>query len=371
MPQAADVIIIGGGVIGCSVAYHLSVAGMRCAVLERESIASGASGVAAGMLTISIEHLRNRPDFHLGVESLKIYPETLKAIHEASGIDPEYITAGSLRLAFTEPEEQQLRALIPEMKPYLEIDWVGGEDVLKTEPNLSPRIRGAIYTPGERQVRASRITQAYAQAAAAQGRVSFELGTLVAGLTYQGQRVTGVRMADGSHMTGDHVVLAAGTWSGPIAESIGVSVPVRPIRGQIITLYKVPRPVRMCVFSPYGYLTPKVDGTVLLGATYEEVGYDLRVTAAGIGGLLAGLPEFAPGLENAEIRELRVGLRPGTPDEAPILGPVPGWEGITLATGHFRSGILLSPITGKLIAESITQGKTSFPIDAFSLARFE
>lgn len=371
MPQVADVIIIGGGVIGCSIAYHLSVAGLRCTVLERDNIASGASGVAAGMLTVSIEHLLAGPQFELGIESLKIYPETLKAVHEASGIDPEYVTAGSLRLAFTEQEEHGLRALIPAMKGYLEIDWVLGEDVLKTEPNLSPRIRGAVYTPGERQVRAARITQAYAQAAASDGRVSFQLGALVAGLTYQGQRVTGVRMADGSHMTADHVVLAAGAWSGAIAETIGAMVPVRPVRGQIITLYKVPRPVRMCVFSPWGYLTPKVDGTVLLGATYEEAGYDLRVTAAGIEGLLAGLPEFAPGLAEAEVRELRVGLRPGTPDEAPILGPVPGWEGITLATGHFRSGILLSPITGKLIAELIAEGKTSVPIDAFSLARFE
>jgi len=371
MPQVADVLIVGGGVIGCSVAYHLAVAGLRCTVLERDNIASGASGAAAGMLTLSIEHLRAGPQFELGLESLKLYPETLKAIHEASGIDPEYVTAGSLRLAFTVEEERGLRELIPAMKPYLEIDWVSGEDVLKTEPILSPGIRGAVYTPGERQVRAARITQAYAQAAAARGRVTFELGCPVAGLTYQGKRVTGVRRVDGAPVSADHVVLAAGTWSGAVARSIGVDVPVRPIRGQIITLYKAPRPARMCIFSPWAYLTPKVDGTILLGATYEDAGYDLRTTAAGIGRLLSVLPDFAPGLEGAEVRELRVGLRPGTPDDAPILGPIPGWEGVTLATGHFRSGILLSPITGKLISELITQGQTSFPIDAFSLARFD
>jgi glycine oxidase len=371
VPQLADIIIIGGGVIGCSIAYHLAKDGFKATVLERDAIASGASGVAAGMLTVSIEHLRAGPQFDLGLASLKIYPETLKAVHEASGIDPEYIQAGSLKLAYTEQEELEIQKTIEDLKGYLDADWVPGDDILKTEPELSPRIRGGMFTPGEKQVRGGRLTQAYAQAAASEGRVLFRFGAQVSGLTYQGQRVTGVRLGDGSHLSADHVVLAAGAWSGFVAESIGIALPVRPVRGQIISLYRVPRPLKMCIFSPYGYLTPKVDGTVLLGATYEEVGFDLRTTAAGINTLLTGLPLIAPSLADAEVREVRVGLRPGTPDGAPILGPVPGWEGITLATGHFRSGILLSPITGRLITELLSKGTTGIPLEPFSLARFE
>ena len=369
MPVLADVIIVGGGVIGCSIAYHLGKAGVSCTVLERDGVASGASGVAAGMLTVVQEHVRKGPQFELGLASLKMFPDTLKAVHEASGIDPEYMQGGSFRLAFTEEEERELKALLSEVRQFMDADWVSGEDVLHTEPALSPHVRGALYTPEERQVRSARLTQAYAQAAA-QHRARFSLGSLTVGLTYQGQRVTGVRLADGSHLTADHVVIAAGPWSGMLTEDMGVHIPVRPVRGQILTLHTLPRPLRMCIFSSEGYLTPKVDGSVLVGATYEEAGFDARVTVSGINGLLSVAPRLAPGLASAQVGQLQARLRPGSPDDAPILGPIPDWEGVSVATGHFRSGILLSPITGQLLAESITQEATSIPLEPFSLGRF-
>ncbi|MEK7216081.1 MAG: glycine oxidase ThiO [Chloroflexota bacterium] len=369
MPTTADVIIIGGGVIGCSVAYHLARAGVNVTVIERTGIASGASGVAAGMLTAVPEHVQKGPQYELAVASLKLFPDTLKAVHEASGIDPEYIQAGTMRVAFTEEEEAALKANLPNVKSVIEADWVPGDDVRQTEPLLSSEIRGAVYTPGERQVRSARLTQAYAQAAG-HHRARYQIGQMVIGLTWQGNRVTGVRLGDGSHLSSDHVVIAAGPWSGFLTEDLGVTIPVRPVRGQILSIHRMPRPLTMCIYHNHEYLTPKVDGTVLVGATYEEAGFDLRVTTQAVHDLLGFVPRLVPELADAQVTELRVGLRPGSPDDAPMLGPVPGWEGLSVATGHFRSGILLSPITGLLIAESITQGTTSMPLEPFSLARF-
>ena len=369
MPQLADVIVVGGGVIGCSVAYHLARAGMNCVVLERSAIGAGASSVAAGMFSLLQEHLMAGPQFELGLASLKAFPDTLKAVHEASGIDPEYMQGGTLRLAFTEEEERRIRALGESAQPSIESSWLSAEEVVNTEPLISPEVLGALYTPMERQVRSARITQAYAQAAA-HYRTKFQIGVQVTGLTYQGQRVTGVQLSDGSVLSADHVVVAAGPWSGLLTEEMGIRIPVRPVRGQIISLHAVPRPLRTSVYHSQGYLTPKVDGTVLVGATYEEAGFDTRSTASAVGRLLSSVEYAVPELATAHVAQINVGLRPGTPDEAPILGPVPGWDGLTLATGHFRSGILLSPITGILIAESVIQGSTSIPLEPFSVARF-
>ena len=263
---AADVIIVGGGVIGSSIAYHLAREGVSCILIEREGIGAGASSIAAGMLTPVAERLEAGPLYQLGLASLAAFPDTLQAVHEASGIDPEYITAGTLRLAFTEDEERELRGLIAKVRPALEGDWLTSEEVQSIEPRLTQDARGALFTPGERQVRASRLTLGFAQAAEAQtGRTRFLLGQQVVGLTYMGDRITGVRLADSSHVTADHVVLAAGPWSSALIEDLpssqagmGVHLPVRPVRGQILSLHTMPRPLRTNVFYGSGYLTPKL-----------------------------------------------------------------------------------------------------------------
>jgi glycine oxidase len=277
---------------------------------------------------------------------------------------------GLLRVALTAAEETDLRGLMAWAQAQgMEADWIAHDDLLQTEPALSEDIRGAMYTTGEHQIRAVRLTHAYARAAANRG-VQYRLGSPVAGLAYQGERVTGVRLSDGSAVSADHVVIAAGAWSALLGADVGVNLPVRPVRGQLVHLQTVARVIRLTVMHGIGYVTPKVDGTVVVGATQEEVGFDTRTTAEGVASMLALGPKLVPALAQAEIAEIKVGLRPGTPDDLPILGPAPGWQGLTIATGHFRSGVVLSPITGKLIAESIITGQTDPLLAPFSPARF-
>ena len=379
MQYQADVIVVGGGVIGCSIAFYLSREGVSVTLIDRDGLAAGASGVAAGMLTPVAEHVEGGPLYDLGLASLAMFPDTLQVVHSESGIDPEYVTSGTLRVAFAEDEAEALKSIIPRVTPKVEADWLTETEVQSIEPKLSQEILGGLFTPGERQVRGLRLTQGFAQAASAQpGRTKFLFGTQVMGLTYMGERVTGVRLSDGTSLSADHVVIAAGSWSGQLTEDLPsgdfgahVRVPVRPVRGQLVNLHSAPRLIRTNVWWGKHYLTPKVDGTTVVGATQEEAGFDTRSTAEGVVDLLTAGLRMLPELAYARMDGVSVGLRPGTPDDMPIIGRVPGYEGIWLATGHFRSGILLSPITGQIIAELITTGKSSFPIDAFSLARFE
>ncbi len=370
MPALSDVIVIGGGVIGSAIAYNLVLSGAKVTVLERDRVASGASGVGAGMLAIIAEHNHDTPVFALGKASLRLFKEVTAALREETGVDPEYVQAGIVRVALTEAEERNLRELQTwARRQGMEVDWINQDDLLQTEPALSTEIRGAMYTTGEHQIRAQRLTLAFARGAANRGAL-YRLGCAAAGLMYQGRRVTGVRLADGSHLSADHVVLAAGAWSGLLTADMGLEVPVRPVRGQLVHLYTPARVLRLTVNHGLGYVTPKVDGTVVVGATQEEAGFDARSTAEGVAGLLAVGVRLVPALAEAEVAEIKVGLRPGTPDDLPILGPAPGWEGLTLATGHFRRGVALSPITGKLVAEAIITGQVDPLLAPFSLARF-
>lgn len=366
----SDIVVIGGGVIGSAIAYNLVRAGARVTVLERDRVGSGASGVGAGIMSVVPEHDRSSPLFRLASASLALLRDTCAVLRDETGLDPEYVPVGLLRVAFTEAEEAALKDLRTWVQlQRMEADWIDHDDLLHTEPALSEEIRGALYTTAEHQVRASKLTQTFARAAANRGAM-YRLGCPVAGLACHGQRVTGVRLADGSHVSADHVVIAAGAWSGQLVGDLGLQLPVRPVKGQLVHLYAVPRIIRLTVMHGIGYVTPKVDGTVVVGATQEEAGFDTRSTAEGVGAMLTLGPRLVPALGQAEVAEVKVGLRPGTPDGLPILGPAPGWDGLTIATGHFRSGVVLSPITGKLIAESILTGAPDPLLAPFTPARF-
>ena len=206
-----------------------------------------------------------------------------------------------------------------------------------------------------------------AQAAARKGATLLE-DTEVIGLLYQQHRITGVRLASGS-LEADWVVMASGAWAGQYGGWLGMDLPVLPVRGQILATRILPAPISGGVWHGITYLLPKADGSIVIGTTREEVGFRDKPTIQGIAGILSSAIELVPAMARAELRKVWAGLRPASPDGVPILGPVDGWDGVLMAVGHYRSGILLSAVTGSLITKYITKGEDK-PILPFGLSRF-
>lgn len=370
MNSKPDVLILGGGVIGCSIAYYLSKAGASVTVVERGDIGGATSGAAAGILAPLIESGGPGSFVDLGVASLRMFPSLADELRDVSGVDIEYMKNGVLDLALSETEERELRARHTwQVSQGFQTRWVTPAEARKIEPGLSPELRGGLYSTEEGQVSGLRLARAFAQGAARYG-ATFILGAKARGLIAANGRVTGAKFAD-RDLTAGHVILATGAWTGMWSEWLGPKLPVQPVRGQILSIHHIPVPVRHIIFGGgHGYLTPKPDGSVWVGATQEEVGYDSRVTAAGVAFLLNLIPYLAPGLAQGTFQRAWAQLRPGSPDNLPLIGPIPDWQGVTVASGHFRNGILLAPITGKLVAELLIEGEPSISLEPFSPARF-
>lgn len=362
----ANVVVVGGGVIGCAIAYYLAKAGVAVDVFERGEIGGEASGAAAGMLHPPGEAIPRGPFHDLCHGSLEMYPSLVETLQAETGIDVEFLTTGILIVAETQERAPLLREFVRRQDEFsLTLEWVEGEILRRLEPALSPSLPGAAYSEGQHHVNPGKMTQALARAAAAHG-ATLHPGTAVRGLLTAGDRVVGVRAA--GPIAADHVVLAAGAWTRLLAENLGVNVPTRPMRGQMLA-YRYSQ-VRNMVWGVDGYLVPKAGGFLFAGATVEDVGFRPRTTERGLAWLRRMSRSLVPALSHAELSSVWAGLRPGSPDGLPILGPLPGWEGVTVATGHFRNGILLGPVTGKLIAQSIIDGRPDEALAPFSPARF-
>jgi glycine oxidase len=340
--------------------------------VEKEQIGSQTTRVSAGLLNPLSEAEAPGPMLQLGLASYRLFAPLAQELKEETGIDIEYSAGGTLYVTLEEGSLEQIERRFQWQKEQgFRVDWLSVDQARSLEPALSDEIKGGFYSQEEGQVNPLKLAQAFAQAAVNRG-ATIRQGTKVTGIECSGSRVTGLRIMDES-LSGGHYVLATGAWSGIWEEWLGrLTLPVFPVKGQLLALEVLPLKVRRVIYTGRtGYLVPRAYGPLLVGATQERVGFDLRLTASALGDLLNFATRMVPGLTTANFLGAWMSFRPGTPDEHPILGPAPEWQGVNLASGHFRKGILLAPITGQLIAELLLADKTSLPLMPFSPARFK
>ena len=368
--QTTDVAIIGGGVIGCSIAYQLSKVGVQVSVLEREEIAAEASSAAAGLLSPTEVLTGPKAVADLFLASWSMTAEIIVEIEAASGVQVEYFRTGALHVLTNTDDQSSLRRYAEIWQAQgSDVKWLTGDQVYQYEPFLHHTFDAALYVPEAASIRPRLMTRAYAGAARKAGAHFYE-HTEVTGLQQQSGKVIGIQTAQGQTISCDCVVIATGAWSAHIGSWLGLTIPVFPARGQILSLMQPASPLKHTIFGNDLYLVPKIDNTIYVGATVEQAGFDKSNTAGGIAGLLSSAIQLVPELEHAAIVDIWSGLRPWSQDSYPILGKAPGWENVILATGHGPGGFELSAITGKTIAELITNGQTPALIQPFGLERF-
>ncbi|SNS13830.1 glycine oxidase [Streptosporangium subroseum] len=359
MADHFDVLVIGGGVIGLSVAWRTAASGLRVAVVD-PAPASGASHAAAGMLApVSEVTYTEEPLLQLGLASLERWPAFAAELEVASGHDLDYRTDGTLDVAFDSDDLAALDELATFIgKLGLPAQRLTGRECRRLEPMLAPSVRGGLLAGGDAWVDPRRVTGALLAALERLGCALIR--SRVAGLEASPETVTGVRLATGESVGAGRVILAAGVWSGAL-EGLPPEVlpPVRPVKGQIMRL-RSPTPilqrcVRGVVHGSHVYLVPRGDGELVVGATQEEMGFDTRVTAGGLWELLRDARELVPGVTELEVADVVAGLRPGTPDNLPLIGPT-SLPGLSLATGHHRAGVLLAPLTADLCSGEADRG---------------
>jgi len=372
-----DVVIIGGGIIGCAIAYYLRKSGVEVTVVEKGDIGAEASSAAAGLLAPLGSLSGPGPLADLLLASWSIYPALVPELEQASGVHLAYEQSGSLRVARNPKNIDNLRKRITAWQPLgLKMQWLTGDEARQREALLAPDISAAIYAPEEAQVKAPHVVKAFARAATNLGAKLCAHHNVI-GMDFHRNKVTRVCTDQGLEIACEHVIVATGAWTRNLERLLDISLPVEPQRGQILTLKQPssppspPPPLKHIIFGEAIYLAPKNNGTIVVGATKEEVGFEKHLTAGGIGWLLSTAVRLLPGLEGAAIDQMWAGLRPKTPDNLPILGNAPSLENVILAVGHGSIGIMLSAITGKSIAELVTTGHVPEIIAPFSVERFE
>ncbi|MCS6862514.1 MAG: glycine oxidase ThiO [Abditibacteriales bacterium] len=370
--KTADIVVVGGGVIGCFAAYELAKAGASVVVVERGRVGAEATGASAGMLTPlnAAEEGEPTPLFDFYWASLQMFPPIVAELEETTGIRLEFAVSGALRLSQSEEEEQLRREQFEAWRQNLpaKISWLDAQEAHALEPALGPAVRGGVLSHEEATINPTRLVHALARAATRWGAQVME-DCMVTGVRHIHQRLTAVTTTAGDIAT-PHVVIAAGAWSRFCGEWLGVSLPITPVRGQMFSVRHLACPLTRAVFSYNGGLFPKMDGTVQVGATVEMVGFDKSVTPEGIASLMGLIPALVPCLQQGHIEQMWAGLRPWCEDGAPIIGALPEWQGVTVAAGHFRQGLLASPATAKAVKSIIVDGRSDPMVETFSPARF-
>ncbi len=358
----ADIIVIGGGIIGCAIAYNLAKREIQPILIDKAAtVGTEASWAGAGILTSHAS--THQPYAELCRASLALYPMLAAELHTETQIDIGFIRSGTLSVFFTPDDAAGLIGLADRrVKNGFSAEVLTAEKARELEPALSPSIVGAVLFPEDAQVHNPKMVTALAKGAAKFG-AKFQLGNPVTGFVREGERVVGV-VVNGETLYADTFVIANGCWAGELTAQLGAPMQIGPAKGQIVLIETMPPLFERTIDGLGIYIVPRADGKVLIGATVEFVGYDKSTTVAGTKQLIDAGVAIAPQLAQATFGQTWAGLRPYV-RKGPLLGYLPGYDNVVLASGHFKNGILLAPITGQLIAELLTTGAPSLSLEPF------
>jgi glycine oxidase len=366
--MTTDLVIVGGGVIGLSVAYSLAREGIKAVLLDRREVGREASWAGAGLIAANAERLRTNPMVELRSWSAVLYPEWSAALREETGIDNGYRRTGGVDVGWTLDEEQDLRSMAGRWKAEgIVHERLAPGDFYRVEPMLSPDLRVAYFLPDRAQIRNPWHLRALAVAAASRGAV-LRPGEAVVGFETSADRIIGVKTTSCTIACGT-VVITAGAWTGGLLDALGLHAPTPPVKGQIVLL-KCDRPLlRRIVEHGRNYLVPRDDGRILIGATEEDAGFDTRSTPTAVRDLLAEALKLCPALACTEVEKAWAGLRPGSLDTRPYLGALPGYANAFVASGHKRAGLQLSPATAELITDLVLGRSPRIDLSPFRVGR--
>ncbi|MCA1058674.1 glycine oxidase ThiO [Rossellomorea aquimaris] len=354
MAKQFDVLIVGGGVIGCSIAYQLSKRGKKVLVMEKNRLASKASKAAAGMLGVHTELTGGSPLYRLAQNSRNLYPALAQELKEVTGMDIEYVENGMIKLARTEEEAQNLVTVASQTEQDEQVEWLSPLKLSAFEPHLSKQVAGGLFIPRDGNVAAPKLTEALGLASVRLGADVKEY-TDVYDFIVEGSRITGVQTSIGSYSASE-IIVAGGAWSQSLLGKIGLTLHSFPVKGECFSV-KCPRElVERTIFTEGCYIVPKVGGRLLIGATEHANTFDESISVSGMMSLMKKATEILPDLIHTDWEKAWSGIRPQTHGGLPMIGRSERWEGLSIATGHYRNGILLAPITGVMMAD-LLEGK--------------
>lgn len=371
-----DSVVIGGGVIGCAIAWRLAQAGMKVVVLERGEVGREASHAAGGMLVPLAEADEADDLFHLCVASRAMYADFARELQQASGINIEYRTEGTLYLSLTDQDDEELeRRWQWQRAAGLNVKRLNADCARKLEPQVNDRLRWALKFPDDHQVNNRLMMKALhiaAQNAGVEFRTQTEANRLLIESQAGGKQVIGVQTPRGEVRSGN-VIVAAGCWSSLLSsanETLLSNLKVEPVHGQMVAVEMPAPPVNHIIYSCRAYVVPRLGGVLIAGSTSDKFGFEKRVTAGGMASIIERAKEILPGVGELTIAETWSGLRPRASDGLPVIGVDDSVAGLVYATGHYRNGILLTPVTAKAVSEIILMGESSIALSAFSPVRF-
>ena len=374
--SSADVVIVGGGLVGAATAYFLAGEGIECMVVERDGIASHASGFSYAALGTFDEAGMDGAHFDVASLGMRLHHELAESLLEETGVNVEFRERPSLSLAFDEAEvvaakspegwERVRRSWEVDTQGY-EVRWLTTEEAQRVEPRINPAVLGAVYTEGTCDVNAQRLTLALATGAEQRGARVVRAN--VTGLSREGGRVRGVTL-DGGEIECDRVVVATGPWSEAASDWLGVPIRMQPWKGQILRLRLPGPPIRTSVGGGDHFASTKPDGLTWVGPTFEDAGIDETTTAWARDEIMAAVAKNVPSLAEGEVVIHTACVRPLSSDRKLVLGEVPGTEGAYAATGGGRLGLMLGPAMARLTADLIAKGTTTVPLDEFWPGRF-